>query len=229
MDIISLTTYCKNSDIETKQNKLHHCAKQIFKCIEKYHSLGYIHKSLTPDSFQINSQTGELLLHNDGTMTPFSYEYTKIKEKYKTMYKINFSMVDYHDFEYESIYELSKNKYIHSGTMKYVSHKIHDGYDYSPRDDLISLCYILLELKYGVLPWSHLVCNNDTQINILYRNIKKYVSMKQYYLSLVNDFNSIFQNINVHECPFITMYYNLIYRGAYDMIDYHYIYSLIDI
>ena len=138
-------------------------------------------------------------------------------------------MVDYQEFEYESIYELSKSKYVHDGNTKYISHKIHDGYDYTPRDDLISLCYILLNLKYGILPWSHLVCNNEAQINILYRNIKKYVSLKQYYLSLTNNFDSLFEGVNVHECPFITMYYNLIYHDAYDRIDYEYIYSLLNI
>ena len=229
MDIISLNEYCSNIQLNEKNKRLHHCAKQIFKCMQKYHSLGYIHKSLTPESFQINSKTGEVYLHNEGSMTSFSYEYTNIREKYRTVYNINFSLLDYQEYEYNSIYELSKNKYIHDGNMKYMSHKIHDGYDYTPRDDLISLCYILLELKYGILPWNHLSCNSETQLNILYRNIKKYVGLKNYYLSLVKDFDTMFKNISVSRCQFISMYYSLIYKDAYEFIDYNYIYSLLDI
>ena len=98
-------------------------------------------------------------------MTSFSYEYVNIKKKYTDIYKINFANYDYQEYDYNSIYELSKNKYVHDGNNKYISHKIHDGYDYTPRDDLISLCYILLELKYGILPWSHLTCNNEDQLD----------------------------------------------------------------
>lgn len=229
MEIISLREYCNNVDIDEKNKRLNYCAKKIFKCIEKYHSMGYVHKYLTNDSFQINSRTKEVYLQNNGTMTSFSYEYINIKKKYTDIYKINFANYDYQEYDYNTIYELSKNKYIHNGNMKYISHQIHDGYDYTPRDDLISLCYILLELKYNILPWSHLTCNNESQLNILYKNIKKYVNLKNYYLSISKDLINIFEKVDIPKCQFITMYYNLIYQHGYDYIDYNYIYSLLDI
>ena len=40
------------------------------------------------------------------------------------------------------------------GTPKYISYNIHDGWEPSRRDDLISLGYLYLEIHMGSLPWT---------------------------------------------------------------------------
>jgi serine/threonine protein kinase len=49
-----------------------------------------------------------------------------------------------------------------TGTPRYVSPFIHQGYSYSPRDDIISLCYVFYELQRS-LPWDSNGFVNDIQ------------------------------------------------------------------
>tara|TARA_B110000285_G_scaffold231086_1_gene298940 strand:+ start:2392 stop:3183 length:792 start_codon:yes stop_codon:yes gene_type:complete len=49
-----------------------------------------------------------------------------------------------------------------NGTPRYVSPFIHQGFDYLPKDDIISLCYVFYEL-YTPLPWDSRGFVNDIQ------------------------------------------------------------------
>jgi serine/threonine protein kinase len=70
------------------------------------------------------------------------------------------------------------------GTPKYISYHVHDGYVPSRRDDLISIGYLYLYLKYGTLPWDGLtlpienLSSSFTELHVLhphnqYRKEKK--------------------------------------------------------
>ena len=67
------------------------------------------------------------------------------------------------DFGLAKSYLNSENKHIkcdknghYTGTIRYSSLNIHDGYNHSRRDDLISLCYMIIYLHKGKLPWTNL-------------------------------------------------------------------------
>lgn len=75
------------------------------------------------------------------------------------------------------------------GTPKYISIHIHNGVDPSRRDDVISACYIYLQMRLGYLPWdqarftqteSKKIKETDvsTEINIWRKSLKSWVHIE---------------------------------------------------
>ena len=66
------------------------------------------------------------------------------------LYFIDFGLSQFY-IEEEDIQTERKTQI--TGTPRYVSPFIHQGYNYTPKDDIISLCYVFYEL-YNPLPWN---------------------------------------------------------------------------
>lgn len=93
--------------------------------LEGLHAKGYVHRDLKPANFVIGG------LKNTGTI-----------------YLIDLGLATYFRTPYQPV-----NDDDIAGTPLYSSVHHHNHLPYTRRDDLISLIYILLYLKWGSLPW----------------------------------------------------------------------------
>ncbi len=100
--------------------------KKIVSIIKQIHGCGVVHRDLKPHNFMWKN--GDLFL-------------------------IDFGMATFYvDENYQHIPEPVEPKCHLLGTLKYISYHIHNGCEYSRRDDMISIGYIYMFLK-GILYW----------------------------------------------------------------------------
>ncbi|KAK5978084.1 Protein kinase domain-containing protein [Trichostrongylus colubriformis] len=59
------------------------------------------------------------------------------------------------------------------GTTRYASLSAHNGEEQSPRDDLVSWFYMMVEMLSGFLPWSHF--HRDSLNEVEFRRLQKYI------------------------------------------------------
>jgi serine/threonine protein kinase len=82
--------------------------------------------------------------------------------KNNIIYFIDFGFASYY-MGYDDEHLPLIHNYSHIvGTPKYVSIHIHDGTEYSRRDDLISLGYVYIWLLTGHLPWDNIYLDQET-------------------------------------------------------------------
>jgi serine/threonine protein kinase len=176
------------------ESKLHSIMIKCISILESIHNNMVIHRDIKPQNFMVKD--GELFLIDFGLATFYLNE-----DKHHIPNTIG-----------EHI----------TGTPKYVSHFIHDGYTPSRRDDLISLGYMYIYLHSQQLPWDSLPCTNDTQYpselfilhptNILRKNLKG-----------IENLTNTCNEINQYILSFFTFCNNYEY---YDTPNYASLYSL---
>lgn len=175
-------------------SKLHSIMIKCISILESIHNNMVIHRDIKPQNFMVKD--GELFLIDFGLATFYLNE-----DKHHIPNTIG-----------EHI----------TGTPKYVSHFIHDGYTPSRRDDLISLGYMYIYLHSQQLPWDSLPSTNDTQYpselfilhptNILRKNLKG-----------IENLTNTCNEINQYILSFFTFCNNYEY---YDTPNYASLYSL---
>ncbi len=175
-------------------SKLHSIMIKCISILESIHNNLVIHRDIKPQNFMVKD--GELFLIDFGLATFYLNE-----DKHHIPNTIG-----------EHI----------TGTPKYVSHFIHDGYTPSRRDDLISLGYMYIYLHSQQLPWDSLPSTNDTQYpselfilhptNILRKNLKG-----------IENLTNTCNEINQYILSFFTFCNNYEY---YDTPNYASLYSL---
>ena len=136
------------------ESKLHSIMVQCISILESIHNNMVIHRDIKPQNFMVKD--GELFL-------------------------IDFGLATFYLNEEQNHVTNTIGEHI-TGTPKYVSHFIHDGYTPSRRDELISLGYMYIYLHAQQLPWDLLPSTNDTEYpselfilhptNILRKNLK---------------------------------------------------------
>lgn len=106
-------------------------ALELFKTIKFIHSLGFIHRDLKPDN----------IMFGKGKKSNIAYiiDFGLCKKYMDNNIHIPFS---------------SNKKLV--GTARFSSINSHKGYELSRRDDLESICYIIIYLIKGSLPWQGL-------------------------------------------------------------------------
>ena len=104
--------------------------KKSIEILKDIHNNGILHRDLKPDNLMI-----------------------KERNESNILYIIDFGLSKYFiDSDNNHIIEKKGKQMI--GTIKYASLNIHNGIEYSRRDDIISLCYSFISL-YGItLPWN---------------------------------------------------------------------------
>jgi len=118
----------------------------MIKCIDilkNIHEHYVIHRDIKPQNFMFDEH-GELHLIDFGLATVYVDD-------------------DHHHIKCTGC----SQSYI-LGTPKYISYHIHEGYVPSRRDDLISVGYLYLFLKYGSLPWSEDKMSSTTSFSELH-------------------------------------------------------------
>ena len=112
------------------------------------HERGFIHRDIKPENFLISSNI-----------------------KSSTIYIIDFGLAKrYKDPKTLLHIPYRDNKNI-TGTARYASLNTHIGIEQSRRDDLESLCYVLIYLLKGDLPWKGLTAKNKKE---KYQKIMEY-------------------------------------------------------
>ena len=125
------------------ENKIKYLIEAI-DIIENLHEKNLVHRDIKPDNFLLNIQKNQL-------------------------YIIDFGLTKIYFKNNKHIEENNNKKLL--GTPNYCSLNIHNGKEYSRRDDLESLCYTFISV-YGIeLPWKK-DNNNKIEKEELYNKIK---------------------------------------------------------
>ena len=133
MELLGCSVAKMQSQCDDKHFSLYTSLKisyEMLKCIQALHKLGYVHRDIKPANFLIRADKKYPLCLVDFGLARHYYE--RSTKEFKPMKK--------------------GNTFI--GTRKYGSLNAHEGYTLSPRDDMISWFYSVVELFVGTLPWS---------------------------------------------------------------------------
>ena len=115
-------------------------ADQIISRVDYIHSKNYIHRDIKPDNFLIG------LGKKSNIVYLIDYGLAKKYRDPKTLHHIP--------------YKENKNL---TGTARYASIHSHLGIEQSRRDDLESICYLLIYFLKGGLPWQKMKANNKQE------------------------------------------------------------------
>jgi len=118
-------------DKQFKLNTLFKIGLDMFNLIENFHKKGFIHRDIKPGNFIFNN-----------------------KKPYDKLYIVDFGLSKPYIINGEHIESKFDRSLI--GTARYCSQNIHWGFEPSRRDDLESICYILIYFFKGCLPWQGL-------------------------------------------------------------------------
>ena len=111
-------------------NDIYKLAYQMLNTVENIHNKGIVHCDISVCNILFDSEKNLFFLNDFGQARHYTFA---INER--------------------------KNRPL-LGCPMFCSENIHNGYDYSPRDDLISLAYVLIYSSLNKLPWSG---NKDIQ------------------------------------------------------------------
>lgn len=108
--------------------------------LEHIHDQGYVHRDLKPENLLIGASSDN-----------------------QHIYVVDFGLAtQYFDSDFNQHIPLARKSTI-TGTARYLSVHAHLGVEHTRRDDLESLCYILLYFLRGSLPWQNLEAKSRKQ------------------------------------------------------------------
>uniref|UniRef100_A0A0N4Z7A2 non-specific serine/threonine protein kinase n=1 Tax=Parastrongyloides trichosuri TaxID=131310 RepID=A0A0N4Z7A2_PARTI len=149
---------------------------QMLDRLQYIHSYGFVHRDLKPENFVIGLSDNENIIYLVDYGLSCSYKY--IDDTTTTTNSNNVSKE----------IPCKKRKTI-VGTANYVSLNTHNGYEISRRDDLESLCYILIEFFMGTLPWKKSALRNVSQNNDRIGESKEKMNIKEVCGAMENFYN----------------------------------------
>lgn len=170
----SLYELCKKTDI--CKSLIDHIMTKMLYTIQEIHKLYVVHRDIKPHHFMISNN--HIVLIDFGIST-FYVDENKNKIK-------------------------NNRKDCIIGSTNYCSHFIHQGNNYSPRDDLLSIGYIYMFLCLGKLPWENMNNTYDTTINEIcidhpknkdIMDMKSFESLKKSAFQIDNNFGTYLQKV----------------------------------
>lgn len=120
--------------------------------LETLHKKGYVHRDIKPDNFVIGTGRSASTIHliDFGVATPYADYVTGVHRPYSDGREL-------------------------LGTVRYASINAHRGIVHTRRDDLVSLCYVLIYFARGSLPWQE----RQTRVTLLGKTAGQVVHLKQ--------------------------------------------------
>jgi hypothetical protein len=180
---ISLYDYFQKYSVS--QEKIDKIMCACIDILENIHTKYVIHRDIKPQNFMISNE--EIYLIDFGFATFY------VNEKGDHLPKIEINNI--------------------VGTPKYVSTFIHNGFNSSRRDDLISLGYLYMYLFCKELPWDNLISNKSAtdyeEIHLLHPKNQQRKALKAW-----NNIEPICLKINEKIHNFLNYCYCLNYESA---------------
>jgi len=145
-------------------------ADQLLGRLEYVHTKSFIHRDVKPDNFLIGLGKRQSVIHI-----------------------IDFGLAKkYRDPRSHQHIPYRENKNL-TGTARYASINTHIGIEQSRRDDLESLCYVLMYFIRGSLPWQGLKANTKKQKYERIMDRKMSTSTEQLCKGYATEFRSYFE------------------------------------
>ena len=132
---------------------------QMLERLKAFHDVGLIHRDIKPDNFVFGIDTNILYLIDYGFSKGFGKGFGKgcNKEFNKGFSKIHI----------DSTEEIPRRTNSIIGSINYISLNVHKKYEPSKKDDIESMCYVLLFLL-DLLSWNKYECNSvQSLLNII--------------------------------------------------------------
>ena len=162
IDLLGNSLQQLKDDVKTfSLNLVFQIGIKVIELLKTIHDKGLVHRDIKPDNFLFGLGDLKATLHivDFGLCKPFIENETHIECK-KTAGLI--------------------------GSHSYASVNAHNHYELSRRDDLESLCYMLVYLLMGTLDWQHLPSNNNDYIKELKMNIVKNPSVPRQLIEYIH-------------------------------------------
>lgn len=143
MDLLgpSLKTHFEQHDRNISRKEIIVIFKKVLSCLEKLHNIGIVHRDIKPDNLCFGRQN------------------------YGNIYLIDFGLARYYSDQCsgEHFEHTWNNGFV--GTETYASLNQHMGGSPCRKDDLESLCYSLMKLESGNLPWASIEASDFVERN----------------------------------------------------------------
>ena len=179
---------------------------QLLFLLKKFHSQKLVHRDIKPENIVFDKKH-TIYLIDFGLSTTYNKD-QPVDEAFDTK-----SSDEYRKY----VSSKGKNKFV--GNVNFSSISAHDGYSYQPKDDLLSVSYMLLYIYYGNLPWT--IFKIDNHKPELVRSIKRNVDFLQYFC----DFHHLSRE-SINTNPLFKLYHRILHMTIDQSIDYE---SLCDI
>lgn len=171
-----------------------HCLRRI----ELLHELGYVYKDIKPNNFLTGYYTDKMIYLVDfGLCSSYISNNNNKKE---------FQHIPYKEYKDQCMI----------GTPRYASINVHLGREYSRRDDLESIAYMLIYFIRGSLPWQNIKTTNKKEKYDKIGNLKMTMTLEEICTNCPIEFKTFLQYCRTLE--FSTKPdYNYIKKIFYDL------------
>ena len=182
----SLFDYLKKHEVPIEKGNL--IMISAINILESIHKSFVLHRDIKPQNFMIKN--GELYLIDFGLST---FYVNGQGEHFDDLGPINENIV---------------------GNPKYVSYNIHEGHLGSRRDDLISLGYMYLYIRYRELPWDNLKSYGEMDEILDESHVLHFKNKQRRDLKKLDAIESVYCEIGQNILKYLTYCYKLKYKDS---------------
>ena len=157
----------------------------ILTILMEIHNKGFLHRDIKPENFLLSI------------------------EKPKKLFIIDFGISKPYIFNEKHIDFKITNKFI--GTQNFASINCHNFYEHSRRDDLESLCYMLIYFYFGSLDWMNpeIVFSNKEEENNFVKNMKTQLIYNEEIPTILMNFYKNILSLEFNEKPDYNNFINI--------------------